>query len=386
MGAGLRAFIGLLFFSVVSPVLGQVEPIRWEPILRFANEFFPSFVLANATRKSNQTVPGIYGDRLGSVGVKVVSPSDGARVRVVASIDGIARDGEIEAVLPERGKQYILIPALRYDYPALLRMVQPSTTTVQYQVFLDGVQVANESRPVRVRSVNDAPIATFEGGKQTGQYEYMFAAYVNENNPAIEYILRGALQLPQPVVRSFEGYAGDVMAQVFAVWYFLQRSGFAYTTITTPSSMGQGVVSQHVRFIDDSIRVRQSNCIDGTVLFASILRKIGIDPAIVLIPGHAFLGFYLDAQHKQVAFLETTLMTATNPFSNRPPSRIGTALARAVQLDTRLAPSAKAFDYAVDFGHQEFEKARASITNHQPGYTVLDVAVLRQSGLQAISR
>ncbi|MFZ8431498.1 hypothetical protein ACO1MU_14375, partial [Staphylococcus aureus] len=88
--------------------------------------------------------------------------------------------------------------------------------------------------------------------------------------------------------------------------------------------MQDGVSSQHVRFIDDSVRVRQANCIDGTVLFASILRKIGIDPLIVLVPGHAFLGFYLDGQRRQIAFLETTMMTSTNPFVSRNPNAIGT--------------------------------------------------------------
>ena len=45
------------------------------------------------------------------------------------------------------------------------------------------------------------------------------------------------------------------------------------------------------------------------MLFASeVLRRVGIDPFLVLIPHHAFLGFYLEREHKTTNFLETTRM------------------------------------------------------------------------------
>ena len=57
---------------------------------------------------------------------------------------------------------------------------------------------------------------------------WMFAAYVNENHPLIDPILREALDTG--IVNAFDGYqAGDeddVYAQVFAVWNVIQRRGF----------------------------------------------------------------------------------------------------------------------------------------------------------------
>src|SRR6185503_5020189 len=68
------------------------------------------------------------------------------------------------------------------------------------------------------------------------------------------------------------------------------------------------VNSQHVRMIDESINNAQANCVDGSVLLASLLRKIGIEPMLVMVPGHCYLAFHLDEEGKEVAALETTLL------------------------------------------------------------------------------
>jgi hypothetical protein len=44
----------------------------------------------------------------------------------------------------------------------------------------------------------------------------------------------------------------------------------------------------------------------GSVLFASLMYKIGIMPVLVVKPGHMFVGYYLDKDRKQFEFLETT--------------------------------------------------------------------------------
>jgi hypothetical protein len=100
-----------------------------------------------------------------------------------------------------------------------------------------------------------------------------------------------------------------VLAQVRAVWETLQERSTKYSSITTASGADRDVFSQHVRFLDQSVEHTQANCADGTVLFASILRKIGIDPYLVLVPGHMFLGFGVDeGTGEPTHCLETTLI------------------------------------------------------------------------------
>jgi len=50
-----------------------------------------------------------------------------------------------------------------------------------------------------------------------------------------------------------------------------------------------------------------ANCIDGAVLYASLFEAIGLEPVIVLVPGHAFVGVKTSPSSNKYYFLETTL-------------------------------------------------------------------------------
>jgi hypothetical protein len=71
----------------------------------------------------------------------------------------------------------------------------------------------------------------------------------------------------------------------------------------------------------------QANCIDGAVLFASLLENLDMEPLIVLVPGHAFVGWRIWRGVDDYDFLETT-MIATRSFQaalDRGNSRYGAA-------------------------------------------------------------
>lgn len=240
-----------------------------------------------------------------------------------------------------------------------------------------------------MRSVNEVVFGRMNKDRYI-DYSWMFAAYVNENHVAIDEVLRRILNVPVPIVREFVGYAKgeqEVINQVFAIWYFFQRSGFTYSSIATPTGHTEGVFTQYVRTVSDSLRTSQANCIDGTVLFASILRRIGIDPLIVLVPSHAFLGFYLDKNHKQAAYLETTAMnSAMNPYRQQRPSKFLDGMARFFQMDSKIAPAAHSFNYALDVARETYGKARPGFVGKQPQYHVIDIARMRQMGVNPINR
>jgi len=106
----------------------------------------------------------------------------------------------------------------------------------------------------------------------------------------------------------------------------------------------------------------------------------------VVIPGHAFLGFYLDAQHKTVAFLETTMLNAPgNPYRNVKPSQFGDSIARLFQADARVRQSAQLFDRAIADATNKYNSNLQSLRNRAPGYRAIDVAQLRGLGVQPIN-
>ena len=108
----------------------------------------------------------------------------------------------------------------------------------------------------------------------------------------IDQLLREALNTR--IVNRFLGYQsqakGVVDKQVYALWNILQKRKFRYSSVSNTSLSSNVVFSQRVRTFDDALDSSQINCVDGSVLFASLLRSINIDPILVRTPGHMFVG------------------------------------------------------------------------------------------------
>jgi hypothetical protein len=51
-----------------------------------------------------------------------------------------------------------------------------------------------------------------------------------------------------------------------------------------------------------------ANCIDMSVAFASAMENLGMEPVIVLVPGHAFAGVRLAHGSSQILYLDLTVM------------------------------------------------------------------------------
>jgi hypothetical protein len=68
------------------------------------------------------------------------------------------------------------------------------------------------------------------------------------------------------------------------------------------------VFTQRTRLPRESLALKSANCGDGTVLLASLLEGASLNPAIVLVPGHAFLGWETWEGSGEWQCLETTLI------------------------------------------------------------------------------
>ena len=162
-----------------------------------------------------------------------------------------------------------------------------------------------------MRSINDCPFA-FRNGEEVVDTSFAFAAYVNEQHPFVDKLLREALD--RGVVKSFHGYQGrskeDVIRQAYAVWDLLVARDIRYSSITTTAVDSPSVACQHVRLIEDSINNSQANCVDGSVLWVSLLQKIGIHGSLIVTSNHCYAGFYLDNKRESFFAIETTLLGA----------------------------------------------------------------------------
>lgn len=108
-------------------------------------------------------------------------------------------------------------------------MKQPMPLNAKFTLYVNDEKVGEKLQTVTVRSINDVPIREKMGekGELENDYEYVFAAYVNENNPLIDLLLREAIDTG--VVDSYNGYQRgeqEVYKQVFSIWNILQRGGY----------------------------------------------------------------------------------------------------------------------------------------------------------------
>ena len=376
----LRPFLALLLGCFLATPAGAAH---WQPIVSPFDQLFPALVIATATMPVRSApADRVLGDANGLIGAYVRATHANQRARLVVRVPDLARESELSVVLPEAGKRYALYPTLRWDFDRLHRVRAALPSLVELELFLDGASAGRQTRHVRLRSVNDAPYYVADDAPV--DLNWMFAAYVNEDHPLVQRILDEALATR--IVDRFDGYqSGDperVYRQVFAIWHVLQRRGIRYSSITRTSSVHDKVLSQHVRFLDESWENAQANCVDGSVLLASVLRKIDLDPSLVLVPGHMFVAFDLDADGRGFGFLDTTLLGAVKRERNGRSN----GLTDASNGDVSEADSLASFEAAVERGSGLYAKAAGRFEREdEPEYRIVDIGLARQNGVTPIA-
>lgn len=158
----------------------------------------------------------------------------------------------------------------------------------------------------------------------------LIAAFVTPNHPVIRQLVQSAGQILTGWNLAFTGYQtqdkNDVRAQMKALYLAIQREAIAYVS-AMPSFEKSG---QRIRLAEDVLANRMGNCIELSALYAACLEYVGLNPLIILLEGHAFVGCWLEDQSFQssidddettlrkrlakgmqtIEIVETTVMTA----------------------------------------------------------------------------
>jgi hypothetical protein len=339
-----RSFVCFVVLAAVSAT--SAAEIKWEPGANMDSQLFPSLILATATQrpedeeKDSEPDPEVLGDPYGSVGVSITAPKADTKVQVTLLENAVMNRSSWSGVLKTAGTEYYVAPKVNWKFEQLQKVRQQVPLNVTFTVAAEGKELGEQTQTLTLRTINDCPFGVSEaeetideenaeeeeeedntkkaGGigsaaeaaaeeesESDGEYTdmgWMFAAYVNENSPTVERVLKEALGTK--IVDSFAGYQkepDEIVKELFAIWTALQNRGIKYSNITTTAADSPSVYSQHVRFVDESVANEQANCVDGSVLFASILRKLGLRSFLVTIPGHMFMGVYLTANGRNAS-------------------------------------------------------------------------------------
>jgi hypothetical protein len=137
-----------------------------------------------------------------------------------------------------------------------------------------------------------------------------YGAWVTPHAPGVQERVRRAAAL-HPAGR-LAGYTaggpGRVREQVAALYRAVQEAGLAYVNAVTDYGAPPDSVTQRARLPRETLARRSANCLDGTILFASLLEGASLSPALLLIPGHALVGWESDEAAGDWEFLETTMV------------------------------------------------------------------------------
>ena len=360
------------------------------------HQLFPSYLIATATvraaaQESEEQDEGeeeesalVLGDRHGVLGVKIESPGDEVEVTVTISGDEIMEESSLSCTLDEQGATYLIFPRIKYKYGVLARNKQSVPASVTFEVQIGDEEAETQTETITLRSVNDCPFTIGRADGGFADVSFTFAAYVNEQHPFVDKVLREALN--SGIVDSFTGYqSGDpaeVYRQVYAIWNALSDRDVRYSNITTSAAQSKTVYSQHVRLIDESINNSQANCVDGSVLLASLLRKIDIEPTLVFVPGHCYLAFNLDPEGKQVIGLETTLIGSQSDGETVDLPDVEDV----VDAEWRKKNSWGTFCAAIAMGCAGLAENQSKFAEaSDPDYQLIPIAAARRQGILPIS-
>jgi hypothetical protein len=380
--------LGALFFVLLAGAFSASAEIEWDPEIYPNSQIFPSLVIGTAAVKPDNEIFAVWegnhlGDKQGIVGASADGISAGSKVVLEVRENDIMRASRVEGTAESDGTLTIH-PKISWKYDKLsnIRQVVPLDVTMELKI--DGESHGEKTVTATLRTINDCLFGVTEPGDEEtySDYSWLFAAYVNENHPWVDQTLKEALDTD--LVSSFDGYQSEdpeaVLLQVFSIWNVMQRKGLRYSSVTATAAETESVNSQHVRLFDESVKAAQANCVDGSVLLAAVLRKIGLDPHLVTVPGHMFLAFSLDDE--TMVGLETTRMGAAD-LDAVDEKRLRSFL-KFDPEEKRNEESWATFEAALDTGTQALLEASEKF-DEDPDYMLIDVAAARNLGILPIS-
>ncbi|MBU1747559.1 MAG: hypothetical protein KKA73_07715 [Chloroflexi bacterium] len=247
-----------------------------------------------------------------------------AALRVGTTITGYSDVSVVSPRVP-RGElvRVALLPLLQPAAVVTLNEIRPATLRVTVeQTDPPPRTLYDQTKRIQLHAHDTALLAVKAPDGSIVDLTRYLAAWVTPRRPEVEKLLRRAAEHHPD--RQFVGYKGVsnlaeaadmVRAQSQAIFTALkQDADLVYVDSSLSLGAQEGQITQRVRLPTESLAGGGlANCIDGTVLFASLLELASIDPLIVIVPGHAFVGWHIWPQVDRYEFLETTII-GSNDF------------------------------------------------------------------------
>jgi hypothetical protein len=246
------------------------------------------------------------------------------RVRVTGFLEGLSAQAVTTIELGRRGTDKG--QAVFNMHPTLLPERTRQVTEVQWATLhvivdlLGGTMDEQNTIPVLCESHNTFPLLCLarnsgfnsvrrpETGEVVDLTRYYGAWVTPYVEPVQERIRHAASLSADKQIWGYQRSRDSVSRQIEALYRSLKEADLTYVNSVIDYGGAEGQVTQRTRLPREALAQKSANCIDGTVLLASLLEGASLNPAIVVVPGHAFLGWETWEVSGEWSYLETTMI------------------------------------------------------------------------------
>jgi hypothetical protein len=263
-------------------------------------EIYPVFANYASLQKQNERSFGVLSVTVSNVGEAIL------RQRIAVKVLGWS-DQEIQVVeLPANAtRTYLFAPTF---LPRFYENHEIVAATAEVSVSdISGGSVYETTVPVRIRSSED--IYWGYGFK----YASFIASWVTPHDLKLEAVLgRAASYVPDHRLPGYENWKNaeqqeqETYREARAIFIALKRLGLSYVQ-SSDTFGGNKSLSERVRKPRVSLVQTSANCIDAAVMYASLFENLGMEPTVVIVPGHAYAGVRVARGSQKFLFIDVAL-------------------------------------------------------------------------------
>ena len=244
------------------------------------------------------------------------NPCDWKKIMVKAWIPDWTDTGSVTGfVNPDTSD--LFAPNLTFNMDKAVKLTAPE----QVNIHIEAYALENDHEILFYSATEPATLNPIQvnGSELKGveNRNWWYGVWVTPNMDSIPNILNDLKKkLPEGTVKVYQKYSDDETITesskrvVQAVYEVLQARKITYL-----QNNGAGSIGQKINYPIEVLRSRDGLCIETAILFASILEALGMQPFIVNIPDHAFVGWRTEKNGNTLDFVETTLIGGESTFA-----------------------------------------------------------------------
>ena len=275
------------------------EP-RYDIQAGLEGEIYPVFANYASLQKRDERSMGV-------VSVTVSNPGGAPlRQRMAVEIVGWS-DREIQMADVPAGatRTFIFAPAF---LPRFYRNHEIAAATAQVSIHdASGRSVYENTVPVRIRSSEDM----YWGSGF--RYARFIASWVTPHDPRVEAVLAQAREYtPDRRLPGYEPWKStaqqeqETWREARAIFMALKRRGLSY--VKSSGTLGDHKnLSERIRMPAVSLSQSSANCIDAAVMYASLFENLGMEAAVLIVPGHAYAGVRVASGARKFLWIDVAL-------------------------------------------------------------------------------